>query len=349
MADTATRAAPRLVYPFKDKPAPGTTVEVAPGIRWVRMPMPFVLTHINLWLLEDGDGWTLVDTGLDIPDTRANWERVFATELGGRPITRVLCTHLHPDHIGLAGWMCARWNAPLWMSRTDYLMSRVLIEDTGRPAPEEGVGFYRAAGYSQEALELYKQRFGSFGRVISPLPQSYRRLVDGERFTIGEHEWEVVVGRGHAPEHACLYCRDMGVFVSGDQILPRISSIVSVFPTEPLANPLADWLESCRALKKVLSDDDLVLPAHNEPFRGAPLRLEQLIEEHALKLDSLYSFITEPKRAVDTFEALFKRRIDADSYSMATGEALAHLRWLEAEGKVSRTRDAAGVDWYMCV
>lgn len=351
-ADLPAEAPPRprddrgLIYPFAEKPQPGATIEVAPGVQWLRLPLPFQLNHINLWLLEDGEGWAVVDTGVDMPECRALWEQVFATALQGRPITRVIVTHLHPDHVGLAGWICERFGAPLLMSRTDYLMCRMLVMDTGKEAPEEGVSFYRAAGFPDEAIAAYKKRFGGFGTAVYRLPQSFTRLQDGDALKIGARTWRIVVGRGHAPEHICLWSDDGGLVISGDQILPRISSNVSVFPTEPEGNPLQDWLDSCARLRDLVAPDALVLPAHNEPFRNARKRLQDLIDDHEAGLGRLLAMLDEPRHAVDVFPALFRARITGGNYLMATGESLAHLNCLIARGRVVRHRGASGIDTY---
>ncbi|TDI64185.1 MAG: MBL fold metallo-hydrolase [Alphaproteobacteria bacterium] len=335
-----------LIYPFEMKPDRGTITEIVPGIFWLRMSLPFVLNHINLWLIRDHEGWSIVDTGLRADETREDWEKIFDNQLDGKPITRVICTHMHPDHVGLAGWIVSKWDAEFWMTRTDYLLGRILANDTGREAPDIALRFYRAAGFTERALDIYKQRFGAFGSFISHMPDSFRRIVDGEMITIGEHEWQVVVGRGHSPEHACLYCPDLNVLISGDQVLPRISSIVSLYPTEPSADPLDEWLNSCVRLRERLPEDLLVLPSHNEPFYGLHTRLGQLIKGHEDNLDRLYAALEEPKRAVDVFSQLFKSKIDANNYLMATGESLSHLKWLVNRGKATCQRDKAGVDWY---
>lgn len=350
--DLPAEAAPRprddrgLVYPFAEKPAPGETIAVAPGILWLRMPLPFQLNHINLWLLEDGAGWAVVDTGVNTDACKALWEQVFARALGGKPVTRVIVTHLHPDHVGLAGWIAERFDAPLAMSRTDYLMCRMLVMDTGLEAPWEGISFYKAAGFPDEAIDAYKKRFGGFGMGVHRLPQAYQRLQEGDRLAIGGRNWRVVIGRGHAPEHVCLWCPEDDLVISGDQILPRISSNVSVFPTEPDANPLQDWLDSCARLRDLLAADILVLPAHNEPFRNAKKRLQDLIDDHEAGLARLLDLLAEPRRAVDVFPALFRARITAGNYLMATGESLAHLNCLVARGVATRRRDPAGIDLY---
>lgn len=346
-SEVAVRPGQNLDYPFAGtRPEPGQAIEIATGVHWVRMRLPFQLNHINLWLLEDGEGWTAVDTGVHDEPTAGAWRMLFSGPMQGRPVKRVIVTHLHPDHVGMAGWLARRFDVALWMSRTDYLMCRALVADTGQEAPEEGIRFYRAAGFPEEALEIYRTRFGGFGKGIYHMPNSYRRIVDGEEIAIGGRTWQVVVGRGHAPEHACLWCKELNLFISGDQILPRISSNVSVFPTEPEADPLRDWLESCATLKALLPEDVLVLPSHNEPFRGAKRRLQELIDDHEANMDKLVALCAEPKRAVDCFPALFRSRITSGNFGMAAGESLAHLNCLRFRGRIVRTTDGNGVDWY---
>jgi glyoxylase-like metal-dependent hydrolase (beta-lactamase superfamily II) len=346
LAGNDLRPGRNLDYPFETRPELGETIEVAPGVHWIRMRLPMQLNHINLWLLEDGDGWTIVDTGIRDETTADAWKQLFAGAMAGKTVKRVIVTHLHPDHIGLAGWLVRRFDVELWMTRTDYLMCRNLVADTGEEAPEEGIRFYRAAGFADDAIEAYKTRFGGFGRGVYRLPNSYRRIQEGDRIAIGERVWEVVVGRGHAPEHACLWSRDDNIFISGDQILPRISSNVSLFPTEPQANPLKDWLDSCAKLEALLPAETLVLPSHNEPFRGAKLRLKELIDGHESAMEKVLDLCAEPQRAIDFFPALFRTRITAGNYLMATGESLAHLNCLIARGALRRQADKDGVDWY---
>ncbi|MBO6544574.1 MAG: MBL fold metallo-hydrolase [Alphaproteobacteria bacterium] len=335
-----------LSYPCGEAPAHGETREVAPGIFWVRMPLPFSLDHINLWLLDDGDGWVLVDTGVGDERTKAAWQQIFDEHLGGKPITRVIVTHLHPDHVGLAGWITRKFGVTLEMSRTDYLMCRTLAADTGNPPPEDALKFYRAAGFSERGVDAYAKRFGGFGERISRLPDVFKRLKEGDTLRIAGRTWRVIVGSGHAPEHVCLFCDDLKILISGDQVLPRISSNVSLHPTEALANPLQDWIDSCRKIKAALPEDTLVLPAHNEPFYGLHRRLDALVEGHEDGLTKLNEMLVEPKRAIDVFPALFKRKIGPDVFFMATGESLAHLACLRERGDIKVTRDDKGVDWY---
>lgn len=346
-ATTAGEAGARgLVYPFAGRPAAGEAIEVAPGVLWMRLAMPMALDHINVYALRDGDGWTLVDTGLNLPATRAEWEALLAGPLEGRSVTRVICTHMHPDHIGLAGWLCDRFGAALTMTRLEYVMARMLLADTGRPAPESGAVFYRAAGWSGEQLESYRREFGQFGRAVAPMPAGYVRMREGDRLSIGDADWRVVVGEGHSPEHACLWREADDVVLGGDQILPKISSNVSVWPTEPDADPLGDWLASLERMKTVFPDEVLVLPSHGEPFRGAQARLDALLRGHRTALRRLERALRSPKRAVDVFPALFARPVGDGVRGMATGESLAHLNYLLRQGRVERVRDADGVDWW---
>jgi glyoxylase-like metal-dependent hydrolase (beta-lactamase superfamily II) len=336
-----------LIYPFQSTPGPGAALEVAAGVYWLRMPLPMTaLNHINVWALRDGDGWTLVDTGMNTSDTAASWQSACATALAGLPVRRVICTHMHPDHIGMAGWLTRRHNCRLWTTRLEYITCRMLVADTGREAPTDAVTFYREAGWDANALEHYQARFGGFGKAVHALPDSYRRVVDGEELDIGGRSWRAVVGRGHSPEHLCLYCPELQVLISGDQVLPRISSNVSVFPTEPDADPLTEWLTSLAAIRERVSDEVLVLPSHNEPFRGLHARLEKLIRGREERLTLLERELSTPSRAIDLFSLLFHRRIGPDVLSMATGEALAHLHCLITRGLVVREADVAGIGWY---
>ncbi|MDA8486839.1 MBL fold metallo-hydrolase [Pseudomonas resinovorans] len=351
MTDEApvTHARAAISYPLDATPAPGALLEVAPGVLWTRLPLPISLGAINLWLLADDGGHALVDTGLFSEDSVSLWERLLAGPLAGGSLTRVLATHLHPDHIGMAGWLTRRTGCRLWMTRLEYLQSRMLAGDSGRAAPDEAAGFYHRAGWNEQALATYRQRFGSFGRLLSPLPDSYRRIREGERLRIGEYDWEVVVGTGHSPEHACLYDARRKLLISGDQVLPRISSNVSVHPTEPDADPLADWLHSLGKLRRHVPDDVLVLPSHNEPFHGLHARLNQLEADVLDALERLKQGLTEPRRAVDVFALLFSAKLRADDptqLTLATGEAIAHLNHLLIRNEISVSTDEHGVAWY---
>jgi glyoxylase-like metal-dependent hydrolase (beta-lactamase superfamily II) len=333
-----------LTYPCGERPDPRKPKEVAPGVFWVNMPLPMAgLNHINLWLLEDGEGWTLVDTGMALEDSRVIWRDAFEATLKGKPITRVICTHMHPDHMGLAGWITRKFGARLMMSRLEYITGRMLVADTGREAPQEAISFYRAVGWDEEALDRYHVMFGGFGKRVSRMPDTYHRLSDGQELKIGARTWKIVTGCGHSPDHVCLLNETDKLFISGDQVLPRISSNVSVFPTEPDADPLSDWIWSLQKLRLAVPADVLTLPAHNEPFLGLHDRLDYLSNGHEKKLDRIEARLKEgPRSAMDLFVALFGRAIPQDSISPATGEALAHLNCLIKRGRAKRTLDASG-------
>jgi len=339
---------PTLVYPFEAEPqtGDGSAVEVAPGVLWLRMPLFASLPWINVWAIAEDGGWSIVDTGLQSAKTVEAWQAAFAGVLGNAPVLRIVATHMHPDHCGMAGWMVERFEARLWMSRLEYLTCRLMAADTGRAAPKDGIEFYRAAGWDDSAIGRYKEKFGSFGEMIYPLPASYRRIADGDTLRLGAHDWSVVIGNGHSPEHACLYCPDLKLLISGDQVLPRISSNVSVHPTEPEADPLSDWLSSLAMIKLRIPHDVLVLPAHNSPFIGLHARVDELIESHRRGLARLEDLLTEPKRAIDVFGALFARPITSGLLGMATGEAIAHLNYLSGVGRAIRETDETGTWWW---
>lgn len=340
MPDTSpSERAGALEYPF-DAIEPGESRAVAEGVIWARLALPFSLDHINIYLLRDGDGWTVVDTGLGDARTEEQLDWLFRRELGGAPITRVICTHMHPDHIGQAGWICRRYGAPLWMSRLEYVTARMLVRDEP-PAPQEAIDFLIAAGWDEAQIEGYRDRYGGFGKGVRELPQAFTRIEDRDDIEIGGKVWRVITGSGHSPEHVCLWQPELKLFISGDQVLPKITSNVSVWPTEPGADPLNDWLSSCWRVMAAIPDDVLVLPSHNLPFKGLHARLDRLIEGHEKQLKRLEKAIATPRRVVDLFSALFARAVPDSQLIMATGETLAHLNYLVRQG---RARYALGAD-----
>jgi len=317
-----------LSYPFDNRPNPGELFEVGPGIFWVRMPLPISLNHINLWMLEEQDGWTLVDTGMATEDTKALWEEIFSTHLNSKPVKQVIVTHMHFDHLGLAGWLVEKWGATLCMSRTEYLSSRVIINEIKSDPPEATVAFFRAAGVEESILDEFKVRFNNRSDFVSPLPSHYKRLTDNQVLQIGSLQWTVIIVEGHSPEHICLHCKSLNIMIAGDQILPRISPNISVRPDEPGANPLHNFLRSCESLKNRLNKDVLILPSHGDPFYGVHLRLQDMINEHKKGLQDLLEFCSQPRSVAEVFPILFKSKINIGNMVIAVGEAVANLNYL---------------------
>jgi glyoxylase-like metal-dependent hydrolase (beta-lactamase superfamily II) len=352
VASGSVAARPALSYPVGRIPAPGEAIEVASGVRWMRMPLPSSLDHINVWAIDDGDGCALVDTGIRSSATMDAWRQLLRSGPAPWRPTRVLVTHMHYDHVGMAGWLVREFSVQLWMTRLEYLYCRVLVSDTGREAPDDATAFYHRAGWGHEAIGGYRVLFGKFGQHIHPLPDSYRRLQDGEEIRIGRHMWRVIVGAGHSPEHACFYCPELRLLISGDQVLPRISSNVSVYPMEPDADPMAQWLDSLDKLQRDVPGDVLVLPAHNECFRGLHARIDALRAGQARAFDRLRRSLREqPRRAIDVFPALFGRGIGQHELSqlvMATGESVACLNHLVRRSEAAYSVDESGVAWYRC-
>ena len=335
-----------LDYPFGGtEPGEGGVMTVAPGVRWIRLSVPGPLRHVNCWLLDDDGGSALVDTGMNTTEARASWKMLAKGPLAGERFMRVIGTHFHPDHIGLAGWMCDRHRCPLVMTRGEWLTARMLAADVRDAVPEAMIAFWRGAGWDEDQLAHAVSRgWSGFRRIITPLPLSYIRIADGDMLRVGKVDWRVVVGSGHSPEHACLLDDYGGVLIAGDQVLPRISPNVSLGVTEPEADPLGEWLASIDRLKR-LPGDVLVLPGHGDPFTGLRTRLDAMAAEHYARLDTLGEALVEPMRAIDAFPLLFRRTIGPDMLGMATGEALAHLRRLVIEGRATR-EERDGIWWW---
>ena len=324
-----------LTFLFAEPPAPGTVMPVAPGVAWVRMPLPFALNHINLWLLEDGDGWAIVDTGFGVEATRTLWEQVFCTQLSGRQVTRVIVTHFHPDHIGNAGWLVDRWGVECRITEAEFLTAHLVHAGAGSLAPDAGREHFRRHGLEGDRLDAPAKRLNAFRLGVPTLPQRYLRLMDGEVLSIGGREWRVITVWGHAPEHATLYCAETRTLISGDQVLPRITTNVAVFAQQPEANPLELFLRSLARFAP-LPADTLVLPSHGLPFVGLHARIAQLREHHRARLAELLAALELPRTAAEVIPILFRRELDAHQLSFAMGEAIAHLNYLVAAGQATR-------------
>lgn len=325
-----------LRYPYPDPPAEGAAITVAPGVLWMRLPLPMALDHVNVYALDEGDSWTVIDTGFASKRGRAIWENLLAGPLQGRPVSRVIVTHHHPDHVGLAGWLMEQ-GATLAMPRTGWLLARMLTLDVQEVPNSEALTFYKLAGMDADELaKRAQERPFNFADCVAPLPLGFTRLVDGETIQMGGRLWDIRMGHGHAPEHATLWSRDDNLVIGGDQLLPSISPNLGVYPTEPDADPVGEWLRACEAFLPVARDDQLVLAGHKLPFTGLPLRLRQLIDNHHSALDRLQSHLTEPRAAGECFAPLFKRKIGRGEYGLALVEAVAHLNHLHQTGRAVR-------------
>lgn len=351
----------QLDYPFGDTlPESGMTMEVAPGVKWIRMALPFALNHINLWLLRDEmddpdragakiQGWTIVDCCISRDESKAQWEAVFATQLEGLPVLRVVVTHMHPDHIGLAHWLCERWTTPkhvcmLWISATDYLSARIGSQSTTGFGGESAARFFAAHGLvDPESVEKIRGRASYYPGMVPAVPASYVRIMDGMTVRIGGRDWRCISGYGHAPEHIALHCEALDTLISGDMVLPRISTNVSVYDMEPESNALTLFLESIDKFLP-LPEDTLVLPSHGKPFRGLHTRIGQLHDHHRDRLAEVMAACTAaPCSAADILPIMFPRKLDLHQTTFAMGEAVAHLHALWFGGKLTRRLDSDGI------
>ncbi len=316
---------PAVFYPINALPGEAQWLTVAPGVRWLRMPLPFALNHINLWLLDDGDAVTIVDTGFGLPQVQAIWDKVL-TALD-RPISRIIVTHFHPDHLGLAEWLSRKTGAPISMTLGEYLGGYALWSQLPGYDVDSMIEQFRHHGLDDARLDALARRGNAYRKGVPTLPRCYDRLSDGERLTIDGHAWEVIVGTGHSPEHAALYCAERDVLISGDMLLPSISTNISVFAATPHDDALGRFLNSIERFKR-LPDRTLVLPSHGRPFKGIHARVDALHEHHRERCDALLAACVTPKRAGDLLETLFPRELDTHQVMFAMGEAIAHLNYL---------------------
>ena len=327
-----------LRSPWETPPEGAQAIEVAPGVLWMRLALPMKLDHVNVYALDEGDSWTIIDTGFSSKKSKEMWAQIMAGPLGGKPISRVVVTHHHPDHIGLAGWFQTVHGAELVTTRTAWLMARMLTFDTQDVPNAENLAFYRSAGMDPE---IYAKRAAdrpfNFADIVDPLPLGFLRIKQGDSITMGGRTWDVHMGNGHAPEHATFWSRDDNLVIAGDQILPSISPNVGVYATEPMADPIGEWLEACERLALLGHVDHLVLGGHKLPFQGLPTRMRQLIDNHHSALKRLLEYIETPKTAGEVFPSLFKRAIGESEYGLAMVEAFAHLSHLHQEGLATRT------------
>ena len=331
-----------LRYPFDGVPVPGEVIEVADGLFWLRMPLPFALDHINLWLLRDGPGWTVIDTGYALPEVREYWREVLDRVVGKDPVTRIVVTHFHPDHVGLADWLCSEFDAPLWMTAGEFFMAQWVFHDGGIGDFARQDRFFRDHGLPEEKLAPLTKRGNPYRRGVPALPGQFHRLRDGDELTIGERRWRIIIGYGHAPEHASLYCADDRLLISGDQVLPRITTNIGVWHTEPEGDPLGCYLDSF-ARFSALDPATRVLPSHGQVFEGLHARIDGLRDHHVERLERVVDACGEPVTAADLLGVLFRRKLDLHTLRFAMGEAIAHLNHLWHQGALVRETGDDGV------
>ncbi len=331
-------------YPFQSPPDEGEGIEVAPGVIWLRLPLPMALDHVNVYALREADGWTVVDTGFDTRRARAIWQRLRSGPLQGLPVVRVIGTHHHPDHIGLAGWFMQTDGAELAMSRTAWLTARMLQLDIQDTPTAQALDFWRRAGMPADLLERRAaERPYNSADVVHPLPPGYTRLHEGEEMRIGGRRWRVAMGDGHAPRHVTLWSLDDDLVIGGDQLLPSISPNLGVYPNEPEADPVGEWLASCARMARLAEERHLVLPGHKLPFTGLPDRLRQLADNHHGALARIEDALAKaPRSAVGCFDILFKRRIAGMEFGLALVEAVAHINHLRRAGRIRAVGESDG-------
>ena len=325
-----------LHYPFdRAIPEAREPLEVARGIKWVRMPLPFALDHVNLWLVSENAGWCAVDTGLSWEPCRKIWQKLLDTHR----LTRLIVTHYHPDHFGLAGWLQQEQGIDLWMTQSGYFTAQAVSEGTGGYAVDATAELFRRHGLGENDLNKIKQQGNSYRAGISHIPSMFKSLADNQIIRIGPHSWQVIAGHGHAVEHASLYCETQRVLISGDMLLPSISTNIPVVASDPLGNPLQQYLDSLQRFRE-LPEDTLVLPCHGRPFIGARSRVDAIEAHHRQRCCMILNVLSEPKTAGDIMPGLFDwGDMDAHQLFFAMGETIAHLNYLCENGHLRRIED----------
>jgi len=329
-----------ITFPYPEPPEPGAVREVAPGILWLRFTLPFLLNHVNAYLVEEPGGWAALDTGLGTEATKEAWEAVFAGPLRGQRVTRVICTHYHPDHMGLVGWLTSRFGCPLSITRTEFLITKVLETSAFAANPQ----FYTQRGLPPASSADVAADGHGYLRLVTGLPLEYERMLSGQTLRIGGRVFEILTGGGHSPEQAMLYCAAEKLFFSADQVLTKISPNISVQAMEPQANPLGDYLDSLNDIRREIPDEVLVLPGHHVPFHGLHTRVGELLAHHEQRCGLIAATArVAPRTAADLLPVLFKRQMDAHQMGFAFAETVAHTNFMVARGDLAQSLDPDGV------
>lgn len=332
MAKTAAKPHRKRTYtPAHDFiPEAGKPREVAPGLHWLRGPLPFELDHINLWLLEGESGWSIVDSGFNFEVMTQAWDEVFAQTFAGKKVESIFITHFHPDHYGLGGWLAEKTGVQLQMTVPEFGMAQSLTDPAQQGLMEALYRpYYMEAGIDGELLESMLARRSSYQKIVYKPPQVITPAQPGDLVALGGKEWKVIGGYGHSPEHACLYNAKDNILIAGDMVLPDISPNISFFPDRFLSrDPVAAYLKTLENIRGEVPDDALVLPSHGVPFRGLHKRLDELKDHHERRLAKLRDVLSPaPKTAYQAMQGLFAHRSlsrPADLF-FALGETLAHL------------------------
>lgn len=343
---THTADEDELSYPFEEYPPEREAIEVAPGILWLSTPLPFIgLRQINLWLLRDGDGWTMVDCGYGDDAARAAVDGTWRAALGGKRVTRLVVTHFHPDHAGNSAWISTRWSLMPLMTQGEWFAANIALRDRSEDSVGPRVAFFREHGLDDARIRMFTEGAHLYSSGVE-LPPAFLRIREDEEIAIGADRWTIITGEGHSPEHAALYCAARKILISGDQILPTITTNISVWPTEPEADPLGLFLASGERFRARIDPETLVLPSHRRPFRNVRGRLTQLAEHHRQRLQQILDATAHETTAADLIDVLFQRTLDGHQMGFAMGEAIAHLNHLVTLGRMEKARDASGIVRY---
>jgi glyoxylase-like metal-dependent hydrolase (beta-lactamase superfamily II) len=320
---------------YETPPGAGQVIQVAEGLLWARLPLPFRLNHVNVWLLEEPDGWTAIDSGCDTAEIRAQWDALLAGPLGGKPLRRHIATHGHTDHIGLSGWLVHRFDMPFVASLIEWLTPQVRVLEAQGAMRPEAEAHMKLLGCGQEMIDRLRADRHWAGALIHPMPAQFQRIRNGDEIVFGGRTWRVITAGGHAPEHCSFYCEDDRILIVGDQILPRISPMIGVFSEQPFGNPLADYLTSLERFRH-LPADVLVLPSHGLPFTGLHRRIDELQHHHHLRLEVLEDLMRGPATGMQLAAGLFPKAVHEGHARLALAETLAHINYLVADERAQR-------------